>query len=368
MAKPTIAHPFQPAKLLLYRDVIERARRGPTPGPISLEWDLSNTCPHDCPFCSFGTSESQGYRQQHWQHFPIDRALALPAELAAAGVQSVTFTGGGEPLMHPEVDQIMRATAVAGIEFGLVTNGMLIGRVLTRLAGDARFVRVSLDAGSNETHAKLHRPKDAQQFDKIMDGMKALRAIADDAFQTGARTHALTIGASFCVTDENWQELGRCAARLKAIGVNYLEVRPTFPTTWRGDGWGLALSSVAAAIEALQEARSAYDDDQFSIIGMIERFDALEHPDKGYTRCQIGPLMSVLGADGRLWHCCVQRGQAEFDLGSVLHVPFADAWKVAQARHMGEKIDVLQCPRCRYDNYNRLLSGLQSDAMHTRFL
>lgn len=359
----TVAHPFNPAKLLWHRSQVEAVLAGhTTSAPINLEWDLSNTCPHDCFFCSFGTSESHGYRQQVWQVFPVARARTLIPELKAAGVQAITFTGGGEPLMHPEAADLFARTTGAGLQWGLVTNGVLLrGEVREQVAWNARFVRISLDAGTDATHQIMHRPK-TPQFDLILDNLAATTARARELGTP------LQVGASFCVTDDNWQEIGLAAAKVKARGGAYLEVRPTFPTDWRGDGLGMALSNVTAAIDALEDARRDVADRHFQIIGMIDRFASLAAPAKGYSTCQIGGLMSVLGADGRLWHCCVQRGQDGFALGSVLHVPFAEAWRAAQQKRLQDVIDVKKCPRCRYDNYNKLLEGMQTDALHAAFV
>jgi sulfatase maturation enzyme AslB (radical SAM superfamily) len=255
------------------------------------------------------------------------------------------------------------------LPWGLVTNGYLLkGEVRQLVAGFARFVRVSLDSGTNETHLKLHRPK-TPQFDQILDNMaETIKMASVPKSHDQRRAYALTVGASFCVTDENWQEIGLCCSKLKAIGADYIEIRPTYPTTWRGDGWGLALNNVTAARGAIEDARASFQDETFQIIGMVERFDSLDKPEKPYKKCQIGPLMSVLGADGRLWHCCVQRGMKDFELSSVINQSFADAWAEAQTHHMSEKIDVKGCPRCRYDLGNLALEGIQRDAFHFGFV
>ena len=364
---PNLVSPFNPAKLLFHADKIALMQSGVlTSAPVSLEWDLSNTCPHDCPFCSFGTSESNGYRQQNWQHFPSERAAKLVPELKAAGLKAITFTGGGEPLMHPQAADIMRLVEASGIEFGLVTNGYLLrDKVAAIVARSARFVRVSLDAGTTATHNLVHRPK-TPQFETILDNMAALIQRAKlERLDIGA---PLTVGASFCVLDANVHELTTAVRRLQEIGADYIEVRPTYPTEWRGDGWPGGLTNIEDARAALASAHNIAADSGFRVLGMVDRFDALAAPEKGYTRCQIGPLTTVLGADGRLWHCCIQRGQEDFSLGSLLDVSFAEAWKTAQEKRLVDTINVDRCPRCRYDNYNRLLAGVETDALHTNFI
>lgn len=361
----TVAHPFNPAKLLWHRDKLAAiAANGWPQGPISVEWDFSNTCGHACPFCSFGTHESQGYRQQHLVHFPLPRALDLVRELKAAGVESITITGGGEPLNHPHAPRIVAAIIDAGIPFGLVTNGQLLrGPVARLLAQSATFVRVSWDAGTAATHQRMHRTP-LPQLDLIEDQMRYL--IGES--RICGRTTPLVVGASFCVTDDNVLELPIAAERLDAIGASYLEVRPTYPTTWRGDGWNAALTRTDDARDSLLAAKMRVADRPLQIIGMTDRFAALEGYAKGYTRCGIGPITTVIAATGTLYHCCVQRGRDDFALANVLQQSFADAWAEAGRKQLADTINVDKCPRCRYDDLNRILEALPSDPFHAAFI
>src|SRR5690606_19750775 len=95
--------PFTPLKLLRHADKVEAMLRGSVVYPISVEIDLSNVCNHNCPWCSFS-----GFRQENWQHFDGSRVLSLLGELADVGVKSITFTGGGEPLVHSQAAEIFQ--------------------------------------------------------------------------------------------------------------------------------------------------------------------------------------------------------------------------------------------------------------------
>lgn len=362
--------PFQPLKLLRHAPKVEAMLRGEVVYPISVEIDLSNTCPHDCPFCSFGTSTSQGYRQQNWVTFPAPRMLTLLDEMAECGVKSVTFTGGGEPLVHKQAAAIFEK-ASEHFEWGLVTNGFLLKDAVADVAAKhATFVRVSLDAGTPETHHLTHGLPEGQfQFHQILDHIAALRAKADASH----RKTPLIIGASFCVMDQNWREIYLAGKQLKDHGGDYLELRPTYPTLWRGDGWGTALSPAAAEAVPIEiaHARLHLDDATFHIIGMTDRFDNVAHekPLKPYSKCRIGDLTTVIGADGRGWHCCVQRGMDYFTYGSFLTRSFREVWDSQQRRTLIEGIDVTQCPRCRYDPLNQTIEqGFLEDRLHASFI
>lgn len=354
--------PFTPLKLLRHGADVERMLQGEVVYPISVELDLSLTCNHDCPWCSFGTSESHGYRQQNWVQFPTPRVKRLLDELWELGTKSLTFTGGGEPLVHRDAAAILEYATHLGFAWGVVTNGVgLRNSVQEVVAAAATFVRVSLDAGSPETHQVTHRVSRVQ-YHQILDNMLHTRTKAGDR---------LTIGASFCAQPANWREIYAAARDVKEHGGNYLEVRPVYPTDWRGDGWTGCLSDdeVEAAKHEIAHAQTHLNDDTFKVIGMVERFDQLVKHDKPYTKCQIGPLMTVVSADQQIWHCCVQRGMDGFKVGSIADRSLKSLWMTPEHKALMDGIDVTRCPRCRYDGFNTLVAqAFEKDGMHWKFL
>lgn len=351
--------PFTPLKLLRHAPKVEAMLAGERVYPVSVELDLSNICNHGCPWCSFN-----GFRQEHWQHFDTPRILSLLDELAEVGVKSITFTGGGEPLVHAQAEAIL-TKASQYFEWGVVTNGRRMeGNLAALIAAHARFVRVSLDAGTTQTHQMLHATA-MPEYARILKNMAQVVAQAYD------RGTSLTVGASFCVFDVNLKEIRQAARRVKDTGANYLEVRPVFPTEWRGGGFGNPLTEamVDEARDELESAKRECDGDGFRVIGMIRRFEQVTDKTKPYKSCHIGPITTVINADGNIYHCCVQRGMPQFVAGSVLTAPFKDVWLSAQHRQMIADIDVSKCPSCRYDGYNQLIEeAFLSDAMHKEFL
>lgn len=347
--------PFTPFKLLWHGPRVKAMLAGQTVYPVSVEIDLANVCNHGCPWCSFN-----GFRQENWVKFPEGRIFTLLSELAECGTTSITFTGGGEPLVHQRAADIFTHAHCLGLQFGLVTNGRrLEGDVLDALR-PAVFVRVSLDAGRAQTHQMLHATA-TPEFERILTNMAKLRIAAGPD---------LTIGASFCVFDSNVGEIELAARRVKEVGGNYLEVRPVFPTDWRGGGFTNPLTNghVETARANLDRAKQL-NGDGFRVKGMIERFDQVENRAKSYTKCQIGALTTVINADGFIYHCCQQRGMPNFRAGSVLTAPFKDVWMNAQQRQMIADIDVTKCPPCRYDGYNSIIAeAFEHDGMHAQFL
>ncbi|GHF35391.1 MULTISPECIES: cytosylglucuronate decarboxylase [Streptomyces] len=127
---------------------------------------ILEACNADCFMCEFALSRDT------YRFSPQDFAELLPRALAA-GVGYVRFTGG-EPLMHRDVVDLVRAGSAAGMRMSLITNGMLLPKMAQPLAeaGLAQVI-VSLDGASGATHDVYRRSPG--MFD---NGLRGLRSAA----------------------------------------------------------------------------------------------------------------------------------------------------------------------------------------------
>ena len=90
--------------------------------PIHIQLILTNACNLDCAFCSCSDRDQKNElaREQ------ISDILTLCSE---RGTKAMTITGGGEPLMHKEINEVIRDGKRLGIKTGLVTNGILLKKI-----------------------------------------------------------------------------------------------------------------------------------------------------------------------------------------------------------------------------------------------
>ncbi|MCB9671528.1 MAG: radical SAM protein [Alphaproteobacteria bacterium] len=115
---------------------------------VSIE--LTNACSKACAFC-YNRSHPSG--ATHWT---ADALVGFVTDLAANGVQAVSF-GGGEPLEHPEVFAILERTR--GLLFrSLTTNGLLLDGLLDALVA----------AGPDKVHVSIHQPGRAREVDRVV--------------------------------------------------------------------------------------------------------------------------------------------------------------------------------------------------------
>jgi len=131
--------------------------------PLLVGWSLTSSCNRACIYC--GRKDAGGMELQG------DRAVAAAAEMAAAGVIRVSFTGG-EPLLHPRLEEIARLLWRRGVQVSLNSNGALLPGALPRLGQYLCGVTISLDGGE-PAHDAL---RGEGSFREVLAGAQAARA------------------------------------------------------------------------------------------------------------------------------------------------------------------------------------------------
>lgn len=92
--------------------------------PIGVEISPSGRCNSNCPDCLYRQKNNKlgGHDSAL---FDKDRMRRLMEEFVELGVSSITWTGGGDPSMHPSFPLFVEWAHNLGIKQGLFTNGLL---------------------------------------------------------------------------------------------------------------------------------------------------------------------------------------------------------------------------------------------------
>lgn len=149
--------------------------------PVTIDLWPSLTCNARCPSCPYRLSgaRSQADRSDNLMLLDIEQARQILAGAASMGARSVILTGGGDPLLHPEVVRIAQYARELGLHWALFTNGLALDAATASalFAECPSFLRVSLDAGSAEDHARIYGLKETA-FDTIVANVIAAARIA----------------------------------------------------------------------------------------------------------------------------------------------------------------------------------------------
>lgn len=146
------------------------------PPPRLIFWETTAGCNLNCIHCRRMTVADQLMPHD----LNTQEAFDMIDEIAAFA-KPIFILSGGEPLFRPDIFEIARYAADAGLIVALATNGTLIDAPMAQKIKESgiRRVSVSFDGADAETH-DIFRGPDA--FDQAIEGIKHLKAI-DVPFQ-----------------------------------------------------------------------------------------------------------------------------------------------------------------------------------------
>jgi len=140
--------------------------------PIYLVHALTARCNARCGFCAWNPDFYDPKEQ-----LSTEAIKALYSDARRAGFVGLSIWGG-EPLLHPDFDDVMRhAHDDLGLVTNMVTNGFLLEKKLDAVARTIDRVSISLDHPSSK-HDELRGIRGL--FDKIVSGTRALQARTPD--------------------------------------------------------------------------------------------------------------------------------------------------------------------------------------------
>lgn len=303
-------------KLLKHTDRIAAIQAGEKPPPVNVEIDLTNRCNLGCDWCHFGHVHSRGPlkgRRTHDTGDQMDTAFArnLIGQLKDSGVRSVTWTGGGEPTIHPDT---IRIAAWNILPQGIYTNGVRCGidqELAKVLKATMRWVYVSLDRHTRDGYKVL---KQVDAFDKAVQGIKNLVAAPGNA----------TIGVGFIVDETSWQDTPHMVRLALDLGADYCQFRPAIifdaltPSRPIGDLDWIDRFLGIAYFGDYPKGFVVCDRDRFQMYR-----DWNGH---GYPTCRWTQMQTVITPDGRVWTCVNRRGYDGDCIGDLNQETFAEIW------------------------------------------
>jgi MoaA/NifB/PqqE/SkfB family radical SAM enzyme len=312
-----------------------------TAGPSHAELDITDRCNVACYFCN-----QQDVRTK--EQISLPHLVRLIDDIAAAGVRSVRLSGGGDPLFHSAILEVLDHLHHRGIVIdNLTTNGVLLGAEVARrlVEHKAREVIFSLNAVDREDY---HRMMQAQPrtFDRVVESVQGLVRARGKAPGPG-------IVVQFLLDRKNFLELPRMYALGRSLGADRIAVslvldvpreriepelllkpedgaalRPGIEEVLLADRearlleiflpipeWNLAIDQI--------KQRLGYGSDRFPVT------TAPSYQEKN-GHCFFGWYTATIRGNGDLYPCCLLMSPDYPPLGNALNGRFEDHWNGPQ--------------------------------------
>lgn len=320
--------------------------------PIYWEITTAGSCNHRCYFCSVDSID--------YPDIAIDTEILghRMREARNLGVKSVMFAGTGEPLVHRQINEIVESAVGCGLDAAFTTNGVALNRLET--LSKCSWVKVSINAGTQETYAKVHRTKER-------DWTRVWRNIEAAAKRKGS----CALGVQCVVLPDNWTEMDDLANRAMESGADYLVLKPYSVGTFQAHA--PVMTDYREWDEFLRRVAEDYSDKP--TFRVIYRAEAMKQEGEThhYDRCRATPFFWTYSmADGRMFSCSAHLLDERFCIGNLYEQTFQEIWEGEGRRRNWElmqKFDISNCRKnCRMDKQNRYLHQIDGHQEHANFL
>jgi wyosine [tRNA(Phe)-imidazoG37] synthetase (radical SAM superfamily) len=341
---------FNPYKILAHADRLRQIADGGEPYPVDWHVYPSNVCDHACHFCMF---IQNGEQQNFHVKLPRDLLLRAVDDAARTGAHLMHFSGGGEPLLNRHTPEAMERARAKGLKVAISTNG---AHLKPEIASLIHYIRVSLNAGTKEQHHATNHaldPRHPGDWDRILDNIAAC--------VPAARAAGNDIGLAFVVYEHNWRDIEPFCAVAAGLGVDFVHIRPGFYYNPEADHATRAIMPDAFA--ACERAKASHGD-KVQIFAISDKFDGYWTP-RDYHRCLAVWTGTTLRATGDFAVCqdrtdLVWGRAPSYKAGAT----FEECWHSEERRalvasiHDGLGGELSACPRCVWNNRNRIIEGV----------
>lgn len=107
-------------------------------------------CNAYCNFCHFGDHEK--FKKTSLADFEAYKSNVQ--QVAKLGVKFIDLTGG-EPLLHPQIAEMVKFAQSLKMQTSITTNGLLYHKFAEALAGNVNLLHFSLDSPDEDEHNKI---------------------------------------------------------------------------------------------------------------------------------------------------------------------------------------------------------------------
>ncbi len=297
---------------LLHTKVI----RGSEVMPIHPQLYITNKCNLDCEFCSCSD-------RQKGLEMKFGDVREVVDVLADRGTRAITISGGGEPLLHKQINEIIDYTDTKGIEVGLVSNGIDLDK---------------LDYHNNLTWCRISSADDRT---RIYDSIT--KAIKNNPQTDWAFSHVVTRNPNYYI--------------IKGI-INFSNIYDFTHVRLVSD---LCDLDNVPSMEEVKKNLKEIDDSKVIYQG---RKDST----RGTKNCYISLLKPVISPEGIFPCCGAQYAIKDKKRDMVNEMRMGGIKDLADILDKQKYFNGKVCDICYYQQYNQALSTLLTKLEHKNFI
>lgn len=346
-------------KIFHFQDKVNSFLKGEITAPIYVRIKPINLCNHGCFFCAYSTGfrVKDGGEQEHiisGMHedmkeddiIPTEKMIEILHDLSSMGTKAITYSGGGEPLMHKDIVQIMQKTLDLGLDLSIITNGQNLAKERAKVLRNAKWVRISMDY-SNGVQMKRFRNVPEKSFNGVLKNIKEFSVI---------KSEDCDLGVNYIVHKNNLKGLYDFTLKLKEAGVENVRFSPMYV-----DNFYEYHSEIADQVNDELKEISRLIDGKFTVNTTYNISPGSSHSKmRSYEKCHIMQTVPVIGADLGVYTCHNKAYDQTGLIGSIKDQSFRSLWFSNEAKSFMGKFNAKhKCMHeCSNDRKNILINSV----------
>lgn len=293
--------------------------------PITADIFLNDYCNNKCPYCVYGRYVERNHEYMSYKDF-----VKYSKILLLMGVKGFILTGGGEPTISKDFDEITKYLESKGIPYGINTNFNQLKYI------KPKYLKVSLD-GWDENSYQEHRG--VRKYEQTKENIRQY------AEWKKINSPATSLGIQSVVTSKD--ALIKFYEANKELDVNYFNMRPVEST--RGEYYhGNDPAEIIKAIEDLKRKDSR--------VILNYKWHELS---TCFDRCTANFAQIALNQRGEVIYCC----HKPYEI--IGHITDPDI-EEKRARAV-TNVNMCDVP-CRLSAPNKLMKKIEDGALDTEFI
>ena len=351
--------PYSNIKIFHHQDTLNKVERGERCNPLYIRIKPTNVCNHNCYYCHYKNPYLSLDEYRPNDSIPHDKMMEIIEDMKNMGVKAVTFSGGGEPLLYPYIEEAMEKILEAGIDLSIITNGSMLAGKKAQILAKAKWVRISVDSIIPENYAKI-RGISENAMDTLLKNIGEFAKIKDEACE---------FGVNFVIGKENYKEITNVATTMKALGVNHVKFAALFSTETEEYHKEIK-DEVIATLNRLSEELNS---EKFKIIDLYTSDFETDYRvfKRTYSRCPIKEFVCIIGANSKVYYC---QDKAYLSDGCVCDLnsrSFKEGWFSDDVTRKFREFDAKKVcgQHCVHDSRNVLINSyFDMDMNHVNFI
>jgi sulfatase maturation enzyme AslB (radical SAM superfamily) len=299
--------------------------------PAHVDIDLTNVCNQDCYYCNSADFRKNVPVQKKYNEYItlLDKLSTWRAHTpnSYGTTHTVTYPGGGEPTVLIGYEHVIEHTIDLGFLTSITTNGSNLDRMLDSIVVNKlrklAWVGIDIDAASEGLYEEIRHSLTAKSlFNRVIEN-------AGNLIKAGVNVDLKCLLGPLNDTPTAIEDLFKLVKQLDA---RKLYFRPVIVNN-------IAHDLTDSTLNLLKTLSNKY--------GVAYDVNTNKTIPRNYKKCHQIFHFPVFCANGKIYTCCENRGNPNFELGAWDSGDFRDLWLNERHNEIYEKTRVEFCAPCR---------------------